>query len=349
MGDGQVNNGIVNRSQYYNPMQQYTNMVGLYDLADEICGCGSSSLYGGGIFGGGMNGMGSMYGMNGMGYGPGSERMKMTALEAIKNDADIRNAQLQSNLNYEKKLKSANYEANSGEKQIALGIENLHESIIKNEQNNFSTLYTNLESTVKNSLCNEGCSDDKIMENLKGEVLDRYYKQKGKSLTTDLEEHSDSSFVHGLKQGTGVGYFLTDEKTAEENISDITGKPESTSSKAWTWAGRIVAGALTLAALPFLYRGGAKAIKFIGKGWTKAWKAAPEVEKSAEQLMEQTFAKKEAMIKIAKTEIDNLEKLAKTKAQINIVKERKEAIKIAEGNLLREQFDFKTTNFEKLT
>lgn len=234
-------NNIVNRlpaSQYIT--QAYANMVGLSDLIDD----GGSSLgLGGGIFGGGM------YGMGGMGYGPGSERMNMSEIDAMRYDSKIKDYQIHDRVNQQKELEAAEFDSNAAKDVIASKAGVLQSIVKDNDQDSVFSSYKNLREAAKIKLEEAGYTNVTPLQ-LNAYTSRLYYEATGKKITDDLEEHGDGSFMHGFKQGLGcgLGALMTNKKSVEENISDITGKPETTESKVISWTGRIFAGALTLGA-----------------------------------------------------------------------------------------------------
>lgn len=262
-----INANAVNRipgQQYLN--QAYANMVGLSDLADDTLGYGSG--LGGSIFGGGMYPMGNMggygYGMYGMGYGPGSERMNMSEIDAMRYDSKLRGYQVHDKVNQQKMMEGAEFDLNASKDVIASKVDTLQRIIKDNDQDGVKSAYDNLINAAEAELKEEGCTRETDPNNfdlkLKARASRLYYnKTNGRRLIDDLEENGDGNFLHGFKQGLGcgLGALITNEKSAEENVCEITGKPETMANKAVAWTGRIAAGALTLLVGRYIYRNSA--------------------------------------------------------------------------------------------
>lgn len=288
-------NYVANRLPAQNYFTQaYSNMVGLSDLADDTLGYGAASLGCGSIFGGGMYPMGNMYGsMYGMGYGPGSERMNMSQIDSMRYDSKIRDYQLQENIRQQKQMEGAQFSVNAA-KDVILAKAGVLQSVVKdNDQDAVAGAYQNLYNAAKGQLEEAGFTNA-TPDQIRAYASKLYYEATGKRITADLEEHGDGNFLHGFKQGLGcgLGALLTNNRSTEENISEITGKPESTASKAWSWVGRITAGALTIAAGVLLFKRAGNIAHFVTetKNSYRTWtgerhltKAAKAAEKSGNE------------------------------------------------------------------
>ena len=96
------------------------------------------------------------------------------------------------------------------------------------------------------------------------------YKQcTGKSIHEDIREHGRDSFTQGFLQTLTFGF--ADGKTAEENISQLTGQPVGRSENALKFAGNVAGGAVVgggiLASAGLIWKGiktGAKCKTFWG-------------------------------------------------------------------------------------
>ena len=88
------------------------------------------------------------------------------------------------------------------------------------------------------------------------------------SVTDDIRQYGRGSFTQGFLQTITLG--LADKKTAEENISELTGQPVGRSEKAKKIAGNAVGGAVF---------GGAAILsaKYLFKGLWKGLKNKPLV------------------------------------------------------------------------
>ncbi|MDR1167647.1 MAG: hypothetical protein LBK53_01980 [Heliobacteriaceae bacterium] len=130
----------------------------------------------------------------------------------------------------------------------------LHDKILQDEQEQIVPAFKDYIASVKNLYPN---ADEKAVFS---RAMTMYAQQYGKSFLEDIREHSDSSFVQGLYQAISFG-FGADNRTAEENIAELTGQPVSRGENAKKGLGRVVGGA-TLGSV--LGLGGIKLFKSLG-------------------------------------------------------------------------------------
>jgi len=222
--------------------QLYANQAGVADLADDtFVGmnplCGSGSVFGGSY---GM-GMGSM----GMGYGPGSEVMNMSQIDYLKYQETMENFQLAKQGRQKKALEFAEFASTAADDVIARQTGILQRQVRNNEQDYVMGEYNKLTEAVKAKFKEAGYVNVPEAE-VKAHAERLYYQATGKSITDDLQEHGDSSFVQGLKQGAfGLGWLVANNKNYKDNISDMTGEPQSVSDKIWKYVGIGVSALLT--------------------------------------------------------------------------------------------------------
>ena len=206
---------------------------------------------------GGMSGMmGGMNGMRQMGYGPGSETMNMTQEQYMQYQEKLENYQIDKQVRQKGKYKMAGFEANSSEDVISRRIAILQGEIKNNNQQNVFNEYTNLTTAIRDTLAANNISKDVSDEKIKAYAEKLYFNKTGKNIGNELEDNGDSKFVYGLKKGfCGIGWLFMDNKSYEDNLSNINGTPVTTASKAMEYLGMGISGLLTGAAVLFLGKG----------------------------------------------------------------------------------------------
>lgn len=195
---------------------------------------------------------GTGYGM----YGGGSVQ-QMTAYN---------NQLADSNLAITRKNTVVNALMTSPEQAIEREMGTLQRQIYNNDQENIQETYAKVYNETKAMFAEAGYADVPDSQ-IKAYIENKYYTLTQSRLVDDIEAKGGSSFVKGMVQGTGIGYFLTDKRSKEDNIEMITGEKESTSSKIAKWAGRIVGAVATVVAAPFVAKYGAKGVKAVAKGY----------------------------------------------------------------------------------
>ena len=250
----------VNRAQNYGArnqlssrdlMQNYVNMVGLADMADDtnlwmnpFCGCsggyGAPSVFGqSGMYG--MNGANGMYRTNGMkGYGPGSEIPNMSEMDYVMYQGMVEDSTRKENIRNQ--FASTVYDM-AISRQVGI----LQRQMKNNEQDNVAQEYNKLLDAEKAKYKEAGITEltDK---QVKAIAEADYYKIAGKSLTDDLTENGDSPTWQGFKRGLCFG-TLTDKKDYKDSMSEITSEGKSKSDKIWKGVGGATGGAATGAAI----------------------------------------------------------------------------------------------------
>lgn len=131
---------------------------------------------------------------------------------------------------------------NNADYGIKKAFEILQTKIVSNEQEQIIGALENLQNAVREKY--PTATDTQIAN-----YTSRIYSQLsgGTSLPQDILTHGSSSFAQGFKQAIGLGLFA-DNKTAEENIAEISGQPESRSSQMAKHSGRAAGGACVGAA-----------------------------------------------------------------------------------------------------
>ncbi len=211
----------------------YNNQVALNDLCDL-------DLY---------SPMGAM-GMNGSifpgmgGYPMGATGYPMTPMygngnyqDYYKNYEQYQDFMVNNQIRQREKMRNADLRLNSPEEGIAKQAAILKEKIMQNEQQQIIPAYKAFVQSVRNMYGNN-VSDEEVANR----AATLYAKTYGVTVTEDIRRYGNSSFLQGLYQSLTFGW--ADNKTKEENISELTGQPVSRYEKAKKIAGNATGGAL---------------------------------------------------------------------------------------------------------
>lgn len=268
---------VVNNAAAYMPSQNwalaYANQASCLSDCDDLA---SSSIFGGGY---GLGGRLPFMGMGGYGYGPGSEIMNMSMDDYYKYQSDLNGKQLDYQLAAKRKAQLTGFKSTIAEDVITRRIAALQRAVEDNQQDYVMKEYTKLKNAVKHKLVEEGYPENELnTQQVKAYTDALYAKATGSSIVDQLEEHGDSPFVHGLKQGTlfGLGGEFANQKNYKDNLAKITGEDVTKEDKTWKtvgqWTSAIVTGGLAIIALPWLVRGGFKGAAGTGKSFIGGWK-----------------------------------------------------------------------------
>lgn len=241
----------------------YNNQIALNDLTDLDLYAPMGSLnnpmmgpinpmmtMNGSIFGSGMIGG---YPMTGgypiMGASNGSYE------DYYKNYEKYQDFMIDNQVHQQQKWRNADLRLNAPQEGIQKQAAILHEKIMRNEQQQIQEAYANFKKSVKSMY--GGGTDEQISN--RASAL--YKDLVGVSVTDDIRQYGRGSFTQGFLQTLSLG--LADKKTAEENVSELTGQPVGRSENTLKFAGNVAGGAVF---------GGAAAIsancalKFLWKG-----------------------------------------------------------------------------------
>lgn len=243
----------------------YINQVGLSDMCDDTFMGTSPMGMNGSLFGGCGYGMGYGMGM-GYGYGPGSEVMNMSQADYLKYSDQLRDMQFDSRLNLHKKMEATDYAMSSPQDKVTAKASVLQMAIRQNNQDHVGAAFTDLQEAVKEKLkeINPGLTEEEMDKTIKSQTAKAYTEATGENLRQALQTNGDSEFIHGMKQGTGIGYFLTNEKNYKDNLYDITGEQVTTADKAQRWLGVGLGAVLTAVAARLLFRHGPRLTHALG-------------------------------------------------------------------------------------
>lgn len=201
----------------------------------------------GSIFGGGM-----MPGMFNPAFGSGQNYWQYYD--------QYQNAMTDNMVRQQERMRNADLRLNSPQEGILKQAELLHDKILRDEQEQIQIAYKQFIDSVKAMYPN---ADPEQIEN-RAEQIYKSINQTG--LFDDIRKNGRGSFTQGFLQTATFG--LADQKTAEENVSDLTGLPVGRAEKGKKFAGNVlggaaVGGAVTLATIPLL-----KALKIGAKSKT---------------------------------------------------------------------------------
>jgi hypothetical protein len=166
------------------------------------------------------------------------------------------------NIEQEKLARNADMKINASMEAIKNSARVLKDKIVANEQDQIMEAYEKYVNTVAQAY-GEGTPEE-----IKARATTLYAQMNGnQSIIDDLRQYAHSSTTQGFIQSMTLGGF--DRKSAEDNISEITGAPVNTGEKTKQNVGR-VAGAATFGTLAYtlskcLHSGKAKVI-----GWAAA-------------------------------------------------------------------------------
>ncbi len=248
----------------------YSNQIAMNDLSnlDLYAPTGMAMdpmlTMNGSIFGSPM-----MMGMGGLGYGMGyGMGMPYPMMGGSGNYEDYyRNYEryqdfmINNQVRQQQKMRNADLQLNSPQEGIQKQATILHEKIIRNEQEQILQAYASFKESVR-SLYGDNATDEQIAN--RASTL--YAQITGKSIPDDIREHGRDALTQGFLQTVTLG--LIDGKTAEENISALTGQPVGRKDRRKKVVGNIAGGAL-LGGATFLASGPLfKALKFTSKSKT---------------------------------------------------------------------------------
>ena len=180
-----------------------------------------------------------------------------------KNYQKYQDFMIDNQVNYQQRMRNANLKLNAPEEGIAKQAAILHEKIMQNEQEQILLAYNSYKESVRAMYKN---ADETQIAN---KAYTTYKQINGCSITDDIRQHGRDSFTQGFLQTLTFGF--ADGKTAEENISELTGQPVGRSENAKRMAGNVVGGAVIgggiLASAGLIWKGiktGAKSKTFWG-------------------------------------------------------------------------------------
>ena len=113
----------------------------------------------------------------------------------------------------------------------------LHDKILRNEQQQIHAAYNAYLQGVK-----ELYGGDITESEARNRAAALYKQIIGTSILDDIRAHGRDSFTQGLLQTLTLGF--ADKKTAEENVSELTGQPVGRKERMKKIGGNIAGGAI---------------------------------------------------------------------------------------------------------
>ena len=137
----------------------------------------------------------------------------------------------------QQRMRNADLKLSAPEEGIQAKAMLLHDKILRNEQQQIKQAYQDYVNSVRNMY---GDADE---SQIMARANALYAKiNGGKSVIEDIRANGRDSFTQGFLQTVTLGF--ADKKTAEENVSEITGQPIGRTEKNLKFAGNIAGGAL---------------------------------------------------------------------------------------------------------
>lgn len=220
----------------------YTNQIAMNDLSNlnlyAPTGMALDPMLtmNGSIFGSPMMGMGG-FGFGGMGMGMPYPMMGGNYEDYYRNYERYQDFMINNQVRQQQKMRNADLQLNSPQEGIQKQAKILHEKIMQNEQEQILQAYASFKESVRNMY-----GDQATDEQVANRASTLYAQLTGRSITDDIREHGRDSFTQGFLQTVTLG--LADGKSAEENISALTGQPVGRKDKTKKIAGNVTGGAL---------------------------------------------------------------------------------------------------------
>ena len=201
---------------------------------------------------------GSIFSMSPMMYGGGM--LGGMGPEYFNQMKDYQKFFVDYNVDQQKLQRNADLRINGSMEAIQSTYNALKDKIDKNEQGQIEEAYNNFVNAVKNAY-GQGTPAE-----VKARASSIYSQLSGgKTLVQDLRSNSHGSFVQGVINSLAFGLY--DRRSAEDNISAITGSPVSTGDKTSQNMGRLIgAGAVGLMLGAIGSKIGGKTGRLIGLG-----------------------------------------------------------------------------------
>lgn len=234
----------------FNPwmMGNYSNQILMNDLYEDTLGTNFMTNP--------MSMNGSLF--NGMGPGMGMPFMPgFTGNEAWMQQMDKwQDYSIDRQLRYQEKSRDAEIRLNSPMEGVKKAAAILNEKIHKDEQEQILAALANYREAVR-ALYPQATDDE-----IHNRASNLYTQQFGVGLVDDIRAKGKDSFTQGFIQAVTFG--LADNKTAEENIADMTGQQVGRGDQTKKILGRAAGGAVVGGTATYLLSL-SKYFKFLGK------------------------------------------------------------------------------------
>lgn len=233
----------------FNPwmLSNYSNQIAMNDLYESSFGFNAYDP---------MSMNGSLFGGIGMGYPMFPSFTGMNTDKWMENMDKWQDYSIDRQVRYQEKSRNADLRLNSPMEGIQEAAQILNEKIHKDEQQQILNALAHYTASVKNAFP-QGTDQDIL-----NRARDLYKKQFGVDLIDDIRANGKDSFTQGFVQAVTFG--LADNKTAEENIADITGQSVGRGDQTKKVLGRAAGGAVVGGVGAYLLSF-SKYFKFLGK------------------------------------------------------------------------------------
>jgi len=242
----------------------YNNQIALNDLSgldlySPTGMCIDPALtMNGSVFNAGVN---PYCGMGVMPYAPAFSGGTNSMEDYYKQYEKYQDFMIDSQVRQQKKMRNADLQLSAPEEGILGRATILHDKIVRNEQQQIKQAY---QSYVEGIRAMYGDADE---AQIFARANSTYAKLNGgKTLVDDIREHGRDSYTQGVLQTMTFGF--ADGKTAEENISDLTGQPVGRTDKALKLAGNVTGGMVVGGAAFGLSKLAMSALKIASKSKT---------------------------------------------------------------------------------
>lgn len=155
--------------------------------------------------------------------------------EYYKNYEKYQDFMINQQVRQQQKMRNADLQLNSPQEGIVKQAKITHEKILLNEQQQILDAYKSFKESVRSMY------PEATEEQVANRASTLYQQATGVSITDDIRKNSRGSFSQGFLQTITFG--LVDSKTAEENISALTGQPVGRQEKIKKFTGNLLGGA----------------------------------------------------------------------------------------------------------
>lgn len=229
-------------------MNNYSNQIAMNDLFEDSFGFSAYTNP--------MSMNGSLFGGMGMGFPMYPSFTGMNTDSWMQQMDKWQDYSIDRQVRYQERSRNADLRLNSPIEGIKISAQMLNEKIHKDEQEQILQALANYTEAVKAAYPNG--SDAEVLNRAR----DMYRQQFGVDLIDDIRANGKDAFTQGFVQAITFG--LADNKTAEENIADITGQSVGRGDQTKKILGRAAGGAVVGGAATYLLSF-SKYFKFLGK------------------------------------------------------------------------------------
>ncbi|MBR6098775.1 hypothetical protein IKP85_03435 [bacterium] len=147
-----------------------------------------------------------------------------------ENQARMSEFNMQQNI----RSRQQNLMASAPMERISTSAQILQEKIAQNEQDQIPGALAAFYQSIRDAYDPDGTADE---DTIKARAMNVYQQLTGRNLISDIRENGSSSVVQGFWNGALFGIF-GQNRTAEDNIADITNQPKSTQAQTMETVGQ---------------------------------------------------------------------------------------------------------------